>query len=92
MCDRGTHIHCLDPPLDKIPQNTNWYCKECIQCISCGKEVPPVQMRNDALWYNETIRMCEECHTLLNDGNFCDLCMKAYVDDEGENFIQCDDC
>jgi hypothetical protein len=27
-CDRGFHIHCLDPPLDSIPAN-KWWCEEC---------------------------------------------------------------
>lgn len=28
-CDKGYHIQCLTPPLDKLPEEDNWYCPEC---------------------------------------------------------------
>lgn len=28
-CNRGHHLYCLDPPLDKIPES-DWFCSKCI--------------------------------------------------------------
>ncbi|XP_023230679.1 E3 ubiquitin-protein ligase UHRF1-like [Centruroides sculpturatus] len=28
-CDMAYHIWCLDPPLEKIPEDEDWYCPEC---------------------------------------------------------------
>ncbi|URE27971.1 JmjC domain, hydroxylase [Musa troglodytarum] len=28
-CDKGWHLYCLSPPLEKIPSG-NWYCLECV--------------------------------------------------------------
>ncbi|CAH0547983.1 unnamed protein product [Brassicogethes aeneus] len=28
-CDYGYHIACLDPPLEKVPEEEEWYCPEC---------------------------------------------------------------
>nr|QEG03033.1 lysine-specific demethylase 5A isoform X1 [Cymbidium ensifolium] len=28
-CDKGWHLHCLSPPLDRVPSG-NWYCLECV--------------------------------------------------------------
>lgn len=28
-CDTGYHISCLDPPLEKVPDDDEWYCPEC---------------------------------------------------------------
>ncbi|XP_020571581.1 lysine-specific demethylase 5B [Phalaenopsis equestris] len=28
-CDKGWHLHCLSPPLDRVPSG-NWYCLECL--------------------------------------------------------------
>ncbi len=29
-CDAGYHIWCLDPPLEKVPDNDEWFCPECL--------------------------------------------------------------
>lgn len=34
MCDIAVHIHCLSPPLPKVPSKS-WYCDACSQCLSC---------------------------------------------------------
>ncbi|KAH0625848.1 hypothetical protein JD844_034179 [Phrynosoma platyrhinos] len=28
-CDMAFHIYCLDPPLNRIPDDEDWYCPEC---------------------------------------------------------------
>jgi len=28
-CDEGFHLHCLDPPLVKVPKDEHWFCKIC---------------------------------------------------------------
>ncbi|KAJ1966460.1 hypothetical protein H4R35_006977, partial [Dimargaris xerosporica] len=28
-CDHGFHMHCLDPPLKKVPKS-DWYCLDCV--------------------------------------------------------------
>ncbi|KAI0500585.1 hypothetical protein KFK09_018799 [Dendrobium nobile] len=28
-CDKGWHLYCLSPPLDRVPSG-NWYCLECV--------------------------------------------------------------
>lgn len=29
-CDCGYHIYCLDPPLEEIPKDDEWYCRSCL--------------------------------------------------------------
>jgi len=28
-CDEGFHLHCLEPPLDKVPKLPHWFCDGC---------------------------------------------------------------
>jgi len=28
-CDEGFHLHCLVPPLVKVPKDEHWFCKNC---------------------------------------------------------------
>ncbi|XP_062593706.1 E3 ubiquitin-protein ligase UHRF1-like [Saccostrea cucullata] len=28
-CDQAYHLQCLDPPLDKLPEEDEWYCPSC---------------------------------------------------------------
>ncbi|KAI8987246.1 hypothetical protein BDF20DRAFT_909885 [Mycotypha africana] len=35
-CDRAFHLHCLNPPLDSVPQSDQWYCTQCV--TSVGKD------------------------------------------------------
>lgn len=34
MCDIAVHIHCLNPPLQKVPSKS-WFCNDCVSCMSC---------------------------------------------------------
>ena len=91
MCDKAVHIHCLDPPMQTIPQQ-NWFCKDCVNCLSCDKFLGNIQSKSQGLWYEGVKRICKECHQLYQQGNFCKICMTAYSEDSNEDFVQCDSC
>ncbi len=52
VCDRGYHIHCLDPPLKAFPLRA-FKCPGCVKCSSCGTTSAKLWTRDYA--------MCEPC-------------------------------
>lgn len=37
-CDSGYHLECLNPPLEHVPVEENWYCPECSRNIQDDAE------------------------------------------------------
>lgn len=99
MCDVAVHIHCLDPPLQKVP-STSWYCSDCIECLSCNKKLSPVTKYDQAKWNewsdkrdpNSKKRLCSPCYALFQTGAYCPICMKATPEDCDDNFVGCEKC
>ena len=99
MCDIAVHIHCLSPPLSKVPSKS-WYCDSCSVCLSCKIRLPsPIANYEAGKWNKKstsplagTQRLCEKCYDCYKQGNFCSLCHKAYEDDCEDNFVGCDQC
>ncbi|RWS15810.1 Bromodomain adjacent to zinc finger domain protein 1A-like protein [Dinothrombium tinctorium] len=48
QCNSGYHIYCLQPPLNKIPEN-EWYCDRCVQL----RPLSPRKLRDNKLKYKE---------------------------------------
>ena len=62
MCDQSTHLHCMDPPLSAVP-TTSWFCKSCIECSFCTKQMPPISKLSHGYWLDGSRdRLCEDCH------------------------------
>jgi hypothetical protein len=40
-CQSLYHIHCLDPPLDRVPKKTKTYGWQCEECCCCSDDEPP---------------------------------------------------
>jgi hypothetical protein len=91
MCDKAVHIHCLNPPLEHIPQH-NWFCKDCVNCVSCDKHLGNITLKNQGLWYDNIFRICKDCNLQFQQGNFCKICCKVSSEDSSESFVQCDEC
>jgi hypothetical protein len=36
-CNRGTHIHCMDPPLPRVPKG-EWFCEKCVKATEEERE------------------------------------------------------
>jgi hypothetical protein len=44
-CDKGFHIHCLNPPLAAMPEG-HWFCKECKdKAVENPQKIPPKAIR-----------------------------------------------
>lgn len=97
MCDIAIHIHCLTPPLSKVPQK-NWFCDNCIKCLGCQTQLNSIKDYNEGFWNlidekdGHKQRLCEECFECYNLGNYCAVCMLAYHENTSDNFVGCDEC
>ncbi|XP_039282442.1 bromodomain adjacent to zinc finger domain protein 1A isoform X2 [Nilaparvata lugens] len=58
MCNKGHHLHCLKPPLKKVPEG-DWYCPSC-----CPKPSPVKRSRKEKMDADESD--LDDCKTLGN--------------------------
>jgi hypothetical protein len=89
VCDRATHMFCLNPPLEKLPTGV-WVCKQCAVCTSCkttnGKWCHVVNNGDFICTY------CKDCyHEFIND-RFCPFCLETFTQDDEVAMVCCDQC
>ncbi|OCT71111.1 hypothetical protein XELAEV_18038019mg [Xenopus laevis] len=91
LCQTNYHVNCLGPnyPLKAPCNGKGWTCSACVRCRSCG--IAPgkdgdLELSNDS-------KLCGECRTLYDKGNFCPICIHCYEESEYESkMIQCAKC
>lgn len=89
VCDRGTHMFCLSPPLKELPTGV-WVCEKCAVCESCGT--------NQSKWCHVVnngdfiCTYCKDCyHDFVND-RFCPFCLETFSKDDDVAMVCCDQC
>ena len=88
VCDRGFHLDCIKPKIDKVPEGS-WACEDCVQCLSCGSTVPG-KGKNDA--WHEGYSLCTPCWRLYQKKQHCPICHKVWDAKTQERMIGCDQC
>uniref|UniRef100_A0A803KLM4 [histone H3]-lysine(4) N-methyltransferase n=1 Tax=Xenopus tropicalis TaxID=8364 RepID=A0A803KLM4_XENTR len=91
LCQTNYHVNCLGPnyPLKAPRSGKGWTCSACIRCRSCG--IAPG--KDGDLELTEDSKLCSECSTLYDKGNFCPICIRCYEESEYESkMIQCAKC
>jgi histone-lysine N-methyltransferase MLL3 len=72
-CENGFHLECMDPPMDTIPTQEEWYCDGCVSCKHCHTTIKSWSYARDAC------RSCWEYHKparrfVYRSGNVCMEC------------------
>ncbi|OCT73483.1 histone-lysine N-methyltransferase 2B [Xenopus laevis] len=91
LCQTNYHVNCLGPnyPLKAPRSGKGWTCSACVRCRSCG--IAPG--KDDHLEFSNDGKLCGECSTLYDKGNFCPICIHCYEESEYESkMIQCAKC
>ena len=88
VCDRGFHIFCLKPPLEKPPEG-RWVCSDCVVCKSCGSHVPGPSSSDK---WHRGYSLCSPCYKLFEAKKYCPVCEKVYADVNAEPMTQCSRC
>lgn len=97
LCDRAAHMECLDPPLKKVPDG-KWFCEECSECHSCGKQCKSEKITHVCCQKEFPQELegflasfCQDCHKDFTKGNFCPSCVKTF-NDEDVIMVCCQKC
>lgn len=88
VCDRGFHLPCIRPKLERVPAGT-WLCEDCVQCLSCGSTSPG---KNKTDVWHEDYSLCTPCWRLYQKKQFCPVCQKVWDENTQERMIGCDKC
>ena len=88
VCDRGFHLPCIRPKLERVPAGT-WLCEDCVQCLSCGSASPG---KNKTDVWHEDYSLCTPCWRLYQKKQFCPVCQKVWDENTQERMIGCDKC
>lgn len=103
-CDRGTHMECLTPPLETLPEGV-WLCPLCGVCRGCKTTeetvtnwkhmvVKPTASEEDPDCVgNYLTTYCSACYVHFKEGRYCPLCLEIYNEDEDDlAMASCDVC
>lgn len=88
VCDRGFHLACIRPKLERVPAGT-WLCEDCVQCLSCGS-TSPGSNKTDA--WHEDYSLCTPCWRLYHQKQYCPVCQKVWDVNTRERMVGCDKC